>query len=182
SARPGTRGTAEITHVADNLGTDIISWEDLTRHYQPIWSSRALSELAKPRQSPADCELEFTSPLRLVTRGRINYRPTPRDLTAALLRRLNNLANFFGDRAYPEIVDPLLTAAREVSFTSLLTRASAMRYSARQKKTVALNGLVGCLTIEQCPPELQHLFLMGQYLSVGKGSTLGLGAFRARIT
>ena len=105
----------------------------------------------------------------------MNFEPTLSDLVSNLCRRLANLEYFFGDG--DGVIDrrEVLDQADEAEAEIEVAKEPAIRYSARQKATVAVSGFVGHVDVPACPAELACVLQQGQYTGLGKGTTMGLG-------
>ncbi len=170
----GERGTAEILSVQDSITGENRDWASLKHNYANILCSDPLTGLVINSDS---INLNFTSPLKVVTNGKANFKPTFRDITSTLCRRLGNLSYFFGEELNIDYKGMLSTAA-QLPFDSSLKRARAIRYSSRQEKTINISGVVGEMRIENCPNDLYRLLHVGQYVGAGKSTTMGLGDYR----
>ncbi len=170
------RGTARIVAVMDRITQHRHDWAELQRSYRAPAAITPLSS-AVAAGSSHDVELRFRTPVRLKTRGKMNFQPTVFDLASNLRRRLENLEYFFGcsdgDDGYKDALD----AAESIEAKVSLKKAPAVRYSARQRRTVAISGLVGLVHIPSCPAILARLFEQGRYTGLGKGTSMGLGSF-----
>ena len=137
-------------------------------------------------QWPGRLRLEFVSPLRMRLRNRyvgpddLNFG----DLFAQLLRRASLLRAFHCTLATADESSPdfrqWVTDARQLDFAdSQLTWHDLARHSSRQRRKVPMGGLVGHCIIEgeEFAP-LWPLIWLGQWLGVGKGTTMGLGQYQ----
>ncbi len=176
-AKANSRGKAGILKISDSLGNCSISWEELKIEYRNIAEPRQLSEISAGGHS-GNVTLNFRSPLKITVNEKITFRPQPRDIAANLLRRIDNLSAFYGQSQIDSQAYDLIGVAENVEYASSLKRIEAIRYSSRQKKTISLSGALGSITIRSCPPELTRLFKMGEYIGIGKGTTMGLGDYR----
>lgn len=129
--------------------------------------------------------LHFDTPCRLQQEGR-PLRPnelTPRKLVADLLRRCSLMLDLhLGVKPAPFDARALVAHAQSLrdDRSALLWRDDA-RYSARQGQETPLGGVVGFWTLQgHLAPLLPWLWL-GQWLHLGKGATMGLGAYRLQI-
>lgn len=172
----GDRGSAEIREIRDLHTGAIWDWSELKVVYEPPIRPMALNEYASSNPA-SSVSLTFNTPLRIVTNGRINFRPGTRDLIAGLLRRIANLQYFFGGSEWDADFTRILEEADRLTPSSQIERVPARRYSSRQKAELSLSGISGMMTFPDCPPEIVALFQMGEPLGLGKGSTFGLGDY-----
>lgn len=175
-ARNGRRGTARIVSVADRISGERTNWNELQMSYRSAAMTTPLATLVDERAS-RDIEIRLQTPLRLRTGGRMNFEPQVFDLASNLCRRLENLEYFFGNEERAESYREALDLAASTDAELLIEKAPAIRYSARQKRTVAVSGLIGSVRLRHCPSGLAALFEQGQYTGMGKGATMGLGFF-----
>lgn len=137
---------------------------------------------ALPPLPSSPCRLWFETPVRIRHQGRL-MGPAAfrfRGLVANLLRRLSLLQHFQGD------------GSLETDFRALVQRAEAVeplarelhwydwtRYSARQRTKMEMGGLLGWATFAAADLEPFWPWLaLGQWLHVGKGTSMGLGRYR----
>lgn len=172
----GARGNGEIVNVLDGKTGVTRDWEELKVNYSQFIERCQLYELGDATGN-RDFKLCLATPLKLITDGKVNHYPTFRDLTANLLRRIANLAYFYSGREWEADWPGLLNMAENVEFIADLKKVRAKRYSSRQKATIGVGGLVGEIQVKDCPPDLANLFLAGQYVGLGKGTTIGQGDF-----
>ncbi|MBD3332985.1 CRISPR system precrRNA processing endoribonuclease RAMP protein Cas6 [candidate division GN15 bacterium] len=177
-AERGERGTARMLAVTDRVTGRRYDWMDLQRSYTPPAEPIVLGSLGNGDQ-PRDIEIEFKTPVRLRTGGRMNFEPTLPDLVSNLSRRLANLEYFFGDGDCVINRGEVLDQASEVAAKIDVAKVPGIRYSARQKTTVAVSGFVGRVRVPACPAELARVLEQGQYTGLGKGTTMGLGWIEA---
>jgi len=173
----GMRGRGQILTVCDLVSGNISNWDELKlKFYTPV-QALPLGDLVKERHE-SSLSVEFDSPTKLTVGGNISFDPGLRDVVAALLRRISNLQYFYNhvelDLPFKEILD----SADSLDFVSDLRRVQARRYSSRQQKSLSVSGVMGSLSVEDCPEIFSNLLLMGQYLGVGKNTTMGLGSFK----
>lgn len=176
-AQNDDRGKAKILKISDRLSDASILWESLKKDYHNIAEPRELSEISADKFSE-DVAINFGTPLKITVNEKITFRPRPRDIVANLLRRIGNLSAFYSEMEIDPQANDLIGVAENVEFSSSLKRIEAIRYSSRQSKTISMSGALGSMTIKSCPPELARLLKMGEYIGVGKGTTMGLGDYR----
>jgi hypothetical protein len=124
--------------------------------------------------------LAITTPLRLQHQGH-PVRPDdlrPRTLFTALLRRTAllfelqaGLPGLAGDAARLAALADRLDDERELRWLDWT------RYSSRQQQEMTLGGVVGEWRLSGALDELLPWFWLGQWLHVGKNTTMGLGRY-----
>ena len=176
-AQNENRGKAKILKISDRLSGASIPWEKLKNDYHNIAEPRELSEISAGMRLD-DVVINFGSPLKITVNEKITFKPQPRDIAANLLRRIGNLSAFYGESEIEPRANDLIGVAEKVEFSSNLKRIEAIRYSSRQSKTISMSGALGSMIIKSCPAELAKLLKMGEYIVVGKGTTMGLGDYR----
>lgn len=124
--------------------------------------------------------LHFLTPARLLDGGERLARLAFRQLTFRMLRRVLELAHFFGE---PNEADwhfrPLLAACEGVEILEpRLAWADWERYSNRQQTKMTLGGFVGTLDLAGDLAPFLPLLRAVEVVHVGKGATFGLGRVR----
>ena len=140
---------------------------------------------AHPVAASDQVHLHIHTPLRLQHDGR-PLQPAdlaPRKLAADLLRRCNLMLDLhLGIRPAPFDAAALVAhAATLTDDRSNLHWRDGARYSARQKQETPLGGVMGRWTLRgDLAPLLPWLWL-GQWLHLGKGTAMGLGAYTLEV-
>ncbi len=172
----GARGVGQLLSVRDFLGGREFDWQVLKRDYSTPVEPCELYTLGNAGRKKS-IKIGFTTPVKVVTAGKINFNPTVRDVTSALLRRMSNFQYFY-NRKEPNIdYKGILAIADDLAAEYRMKRVQAIRYSSRQKKTLSVSGAIGTITIDNCPRDIQSILSAGQYLGVGKSTTMGLGNY-----
>lgn len=130
----------------------------------PVPASPQVSEL----------QLTFLTPTRLLRQGHPVGPEKLRasDLYGALLRRSSQLASILQ-----------LTAPEKMALQHLplhnhdLRWMEWSRYSSRQRQSMQFGGLIGTLTLRDCPEALWPWLWLGQWWHVGKNASFGLGHY-----
>ena len=138
-------------------------------------------KLSVPFLPPIDAvTLNIVTPLRLQNQGhRVPLdRLQPRTLFAALLRRTSLL--FELHTALPRLADDarrLTAVAASLVDERRLQWKDWTRFSSRQDQEMTLGGVIGEWTLSGDLQELLPWFWLGQWLHVGKNSTMGMGRY-----
>ena len=130
---------------------------------------------------PKQIEIFFHSPLRI---KRDNKNLTARDFTfgaffCTLLRRVSMLSYFHTDTPLETDFAALTIKARTIQFTSQqLKWYDWTRFSSRQQTEMNMGGLVGSVYLDMQDLEDFWPYLwLGQWTHVGKGTSMGMGAY-----
>lgn len=155
------------------------------------WERRDLRGLPLPREATdlrlaaavwplasleAPCLLRALSPLRILRNGRLVTHPKLADFVVSVLRRIAALlpstweARIRALRKEALLLAEVLPAGRWRGAPAAVTR-----WSARQGRWLELRGVLGSLDLPEGPGSLGPLLAAGQWLHVGKGTTIGLG-------
>jgi len=134
---------------------------------------------------PNRIAIEFTAPLRMRLRNRYIAPDelTFGDLFSQLLRRASLLRDFHctppGNQASLDF-RAWVALARKLAFSGTrLNWHDLARHSSRQGRKVPMGGLIGRVVLAGDDFEpFWPLIWLGQYLGVGKGTTMGLGQYR----
>ena len=127
--------------------------------------------------------LTIATPLRLQNQGRAipPARLRPRTLFTALLRRTALLFELHAARpGLAGEVARLAAAAERLSDERRLEWKDWTRFSSRQQREMTLGGVVGAWRLAGECADLKELlpwFWLGQWLHVGKNTTMGMGMY-----
>lgn len=124
-------------------------------------------------------QLTFFSPLRLQYKGKVL---SAKEITVDLLlrniiRRVSICAHAQQQSISIEKIRHLNELADTVTAQPFLFQQNWQRYSNRQNKRMDLNGVMGGLHIPSLPRELLPIVWLGQFLHVGKNTSLGFGNY-----
>lgn len=138
---------------------------------------------AVPTGSDFRLAVQFLTPTRIRSEGKVQLEVSFQDLVRAILRRLSSLCYFHCGREL------------EVDFRGLIEQASRLRtvredlhwheqerFSGRQRQRIDMGGVIGTVVYEAADsawwkPYLS-LLAVGEWVHVGKGCVMGLGKFR----
>lgn len=125
-------------------------------------------------------KLQFITHARLQHHGQILNADcfSPVLLCRAVMRRYLSLLEAYSvhslcDQEIKQLFDDVLLVKGEHHFDWV----KWSRWSNRQKKSMAMDGLLGEVTLTQLSEPLADLIYLGQWLHVGKGSVFGLGQY-----
>ncbi len=170
----GGRGTAAVGAILQP-GADPIQWEALDFTEKLPFTTRRWSEMV-PAVLP-DFRIVFNTPTRIVSRGSVTSNPSFRDIFSTVLRRLSNLAYFYCETEIDTDYRKLVNMADKVEYRSSFRRSEQTRYSARQKKRMAMDGLLGSMEVFNCPEELFPWLAIGSKVGIGKNTSMGMGDY-----
>ena len=122
--------------------------------------------------------VDFMTPFRFKYRSALQEELPFHVLVRTLLRRITLLETFYGD-GEPEIDhrELIKEAERVEVISSHLKKNTSRRISGRQKRSISMNGLKGRIIYEGCVEKWLPLLGCGQFLHVGKSTTMGLGRY-----
>ena len=155
-------------------------WDEVYHHQQGRIKPHK-AELYLPSNNPIghSFELSFVTPTRIQKKGKIlgAHQIDAKTLINAIKRKVNLYKALY-----------LLThkscfqeqKIEEISYQSELTRKHWSRYSARQKQSVSLDGLVGTFEIDTLQQLTYEELWLGQWTHVGKNTSFGLGQYQLR--
>ena len=174
--KSGERGAAAIVNVRDILNGDEGQWDDLKKNFTGFIDAVPMDDLITTH-GDSNVRLEIRTPLKLITNGRVNNNPVIRDILSNLMRRLSNMAYFFTGDELDIDYEKLLETASLLESDNEWKKIRAMRYSSRQEKAIDISGIIGNMRIPDCPQEILSLLRIGQYLGIGKNTSMGLGDY-----
>jgi hypothetical protein len=138
--------------------------------------------LATGRQLPQTLTLHFLTPTRIRSEGSLRAEVTFQDVVRALLRRLSSLCYFHcGFELQVEFKGLIETASRFRTVRSALHWHEQDRFSTRQRQRIEMGGVLGRVVFEAPDADSWGPYLpllaAGEWVHVGKGTVMGLGAF-----
>jgi len=124
--------------------------------------------------------LRTLTPIRIIHGGKLARAMDFHLLIRALLRRLCLLSYFHCDGAsLPVDIKHYVELAKQVrTLCCSLRWRDWQRYSSRQGTRLGMGGLVGTVTYEGELDTFLPFLIAGEYVHVGKGTSLGLGKYR----
>ncbi len=155
-------------------------------NWVPVYDEGCLTPLpaavATPPPLPAVVTMHFESPLRLQYQGRWMdaQRFAFAGIVANLLRRYSLTSYFHDGRPVELDFKALVDQARLVEARSAaLHWQDWHRYSSRQRKKVPMGGVIGSVEYDgDDVAPFWPLLWLGQWLHLGKGTSMGLGRYR----
>lgn len=131
-------------------------------------------------------KINFLTPVRIQHKGKYLSRITYKDLIYAAVRRIGILNDFFGGKAvkdensasgdYRFDGDFIDLAMEGKEFNANLKWVDYSRYSARQKQSMKMGGLVGTATVKGRFSERElSLLKAAELFGIGKNVSFGLG-------
>jgi len=131
---------------------------------------------------PMEADIELVTPLRLKRQGRLvgPAELDARQLLTALARRFESLSKYYGRPCEPSNPGWVAEAAANTDLVSKQLRwTDWTRYSSRQHASMEMGGLMGRVTLGGSGlGSVWPLLFLGQWLHLGKGTSLGLGQYR----
>lgn len=124
-------------------------------------------------------ELEFITPARLISRGKLVDSPGFSVLIRCLLRRIAALMSFHHDCALEIDYKGLVEKSEKIRLAmSSLRWLDWERYSNRQQTRMKLGGIVGRVEYEGDILPFLPFIGLGEHIHVGKNTGFGLGKYR----
>ena len=131
---------------------------------------------------PDRLTLEFLTPVRIRYKRALCDDLQFHVLIRNLLRRISGLLYFHCDQHLELPVREMIRRAESVRVVRNQTRwHDWSRYSGRQKRRVKMGGVVGSMTYEGDIREFLPLLVLGSWVNLGKGTSLGLGRYELGI-
>lgn len=144
------------------------------------------AELSAIPAMPNQIEITFHTPLRIkqdsknLTAREFNFG----SLFSTLLRRISMITYFHTDSPLETDFAALTAKAKTVQFASQqLKWYDWTRYSSRQETEMNMGGLIGSVHLDmQDLEEFWPYLWLGQWTHVGKGTSMGMGAYTIQST
>lgn len=152
------------------------------------WDGSALAENKNERIK--EVELAFLSPLRIKHNGKLVSNITYKDILYGAVRRVDILDNLFGNGSSAPLGAEAGAASHSFiedasngkEFLSRLKWTDYSRYSARQKQSMQMGGLMGTAVVKGVFSSTELAFLKAAELfHIGKNASFGLGKVEVRV-
>ncbi|MGC9197120.1 MAG: CRISPR system precrRNA processing endoribonuclease RAMP protein Cas6 [Syntrophobacteraceae bacterium] len=122
--------------------------------------------------------INFRTPARIKSEGRLTDEPEFHQLARSLLRRLSALSYFHCEKRMELDFKGLIERARGVQrVSSDLKWHDWQRYSGRQRQKMTLGGFIGEATFAGDLGEFLPMLAWGEVLHLGKAASFGLGKY-----
>lgn len=149
---------------------------------QGRWTGARIPTLRPPEAPPEAVQqyrrlqLDFTTPLRLTSGGRLTARPEFSFLIQRLLERVSSLLNHYHQGCPRLPMEEILHLASQVKLVEAeLQWFDWTRYSSLQNCRMQLGGVVGSAWYEGPVGAFLPLLESAQFIHVGKQASFGLG-------
>jgi len=139
-------------------------------------------EQSTPSDVPAppasgSCRLRFTTPVRLVSDGKVLAAPDASILWTSIVRRLDVLGRYVGVGALPHA-----GGTPFVLDNPQLQTLAIGRHSSRQHARMTWPGFVGTVDVGGLTPEAWSALWWASWVQLGKGTSFGFGRFEVEST
>ncbi len=162
--------------------------DDYCENVSPLiwdWDGSALAENKNERIK--EVALAFLSPLRIKHNGKLVSNITYKDILYGAVRRIDILDNLFGNGSSAnrgvtaDSLGFIEGASNGKEFLSRLKWTDYSRYSARQKQSMQMGGLMGKAVVKGAFSSKELAFLKAAELfHIGKNASFGLGKVEVR--
>ena len=127
--------------------------------------------------TPRDLKIVARTPLRLFRGGELTLAPGIPDLALAIAHRTLALSVFHDDGDPGVRIEPIGQALADSARSTTMhwRRLEVTRYSERQDRRHAMEGVLGEITAAAVPAWAAHLLALGERIGVGKSSGFGFG-------
>lgn len=186
-SKAGKQGMGSRKQIFELTQVDQIN-EDLSASC--IYQNSLLTQPRTPKAAPAPkCPSSITihleTPLRIKQEGKHcnETRLSFSSFFGSLLRRHSMLTYFHTDTPLETNFSGLMQQAREIQLRDQqLTWHDWTRYSSRQQTKMNMGGLIGSFSLDGDLQNFWPYLWLGQWTHTGKGTSMGLGAYRIETT
>jgi hypothetical protein len=172
--RDGLRGTLRVNSVELPFWAKQIQFDSI--RYDNNFEFTFWDALQSSHNN--DGTLTFITPTRIVEKGKVQSEPSLRAILSTVLRRITGLAFFHCGVELDANYAGLLDLASKTKYENNYQRYNAQRYSARQKKRMNIDGIIGSISWEFIQEDIIPWFIIGQHFGCGKGTTMGYGEYK----
>ena len=175
------RSPAVLSHIEDVFTGKFIYTDEDRKIAEPSIKEFTIEE----DNSEASVIIETLSPIRLKYKNKLLGKNEPNKFNLPsdvfffhLIRRIQNLFTYDQD----EFINSLYDRLDEVkNYSSEFKWQEITRYSNRQRQYLQMGGIVGTLAWDSLPSVWIKLLEIGEWLQIGKGTTMGLGKYKLTL-
>lgn len=173
------RGRFRLEEIADTLAEDIPIFDGEAGSFAGEPVRRSLADFRNDAEAPGRVTVELRTPLRLQEKNRlardIDFRMFVRGLFRRLMLLMPVCDGGASDFDYISFMEP---ETSEIETEADLRWYDWRRFSHRQKRNMALGGVLGRLRFAGPLGKFMPLIRAGEFLHLGKACTFGLGRYR----
>ncbi len=176
----------EIDDIVSQNRSILDKENDTVKNMAPLtWDLNGVddirSEAIVDLKNVGGIRIDFLSPFRMKFGGKYLTAITYKDIICAILRRIELLSKLFGNTVIDFGKDLIYFLTKDKKFTSDLKWFDYSRYSARQKQSMKLGGLIGTATVTGNFSNIEvSLLRAAELFNIGKNVSFGLGKVRIR--
>lgn len=172
------RGKYKLLHLSVRNGQHLNGRKNRRNRCRPIVFFEPAEALQPEYDKSHTAVCSFNTPMRLKEKGHLVKHLTFRLFFERLAQRIDLLNRFFEPHTEPPDFSHLLANAHQIKTAECnLHWYEWERYSARQKERMKLGGLKGTVAFQgELGPYVPFLKI-GENVSVGQGTTFGLGRY-----
>ncbi len=122
-----------------------------------------------------DLKISFETPIRIRKDGKDVKSFSFVDLMLTLIRRLEILSYFYGDKDAVEGLKKLASECPRLEGDFSLKPVSIKRFSGRQQTKMRLNGVIGEAVVKDVPKVYSDILRIGELTHIGKNTSFGFG-------
>lgn len=169
-----------------------ITFNDFTNEYKSPYPPLIKGEIDLPvgkqekiiKNSVNEIKITFETPARIEIKDHLVNTPIPFNLLINnLLNRINLLNCLHCKGEYMEDLGELIRQAENISIDSAnITWHEIERFSNRKKMKMFQGGIMGEIVYKGDIKDFIPILLVGEFIHIGKFTTLGLGKYRVVLT
>ncbi len=123
-------------------------------------------------------KIQFATPLKILQNQQLlGNDMLAKDFLMALIRRYYLLQEFYAKDYHVPDFKALAKLAAQIQARPDFKHYTWSRYSTRQQKKIALNGVIGSITLKGDLTPFLNMLNIGQWLHIGKNTTFGMGQY-----
>ena len=170
-------------------GEQQLLWQKGDKQPDKLWLNVTANDVIQRAEQLSNyhVSIDFLTPIRLVTEGRVLKRPDFRVLVLRLAQRLEQVYREYSTDMQEETVAPLLGQEWYLSIKSQTNDVHLVEdkthwvdissYSQRQKQQMPIGGFIGNASFAGNIAPFRELLVWGEILHVGKNVVKGDGAY-----
>ncbi len=123
-------------------------------------------------------QMQITTLLRLVKKGRVVKYLTPEVLFKEASRRFKTMVHYYGELDNSYDYKTIIENAMNIQYQSDMSLKKISRYSNRRRKYISIDGLTGTMILKNIPQVNHALLKVMEDIHIGKSTTMGLGQIK----